>query len=93
MKKTITGALAALALLAGMNAALADDAGQYAAKTVWVDGKGQGSMADKASKSHAEMAKQGWKFQDLDIYTEDGDMKGLFVTYVREAAPAPATAP
>jgi len=93
MKKTITGALAALALLAGMNAALADDAGPYAAKTVWIDGKGQGSMADKASKSHAEMAKEGWKFQDMDVYTEDGDMKGLFVTYIREAAPAPSASP
>jgi hypothetical protein len=93
MKKTITGTLAALALLAGMNTAVADDAGQFAAKTVWVDGKGQGSMADKASKSHAEMAKQGWKFQDLDVYIEDGDMKGLFVTYVREAAPAPPASP
>ena len=58
--------------------------GQYAAKTVWVDGSGQSSMADKASKKHAEMAKDGWKFQGLDVYTEDGDMKGLFVTYVRE---------
>ena len=50
-------------------------------------------MAEKATKKHAEMAKQGWKFQDLDVYTEDGDMKGLFITYVREPAPAPSAAP
>lgn len=89
MKKLITATLVALAMSAGMNTALADD-GQYAAKTVWVNGKGQGSMADKATKQHAEMAEQGWKFAGLDVYVEDGDMKGLFVTYVREPVPAPA---
>jgi hypothetical protein len=93
MNRLNIGALGVLALLTWTNAALADTAGQYAAKTVWVDGKGQGSMADKASKSHAEMARDGWKFQDLDVYIEDGDMKGLFVTYVREAATAPPAAP
>lgn len=93
MNKTITGTFAALALVAGMNVALAADASQSAAKTIWVDGSGQSSMADKASKKHAEMAKDGWKFQDLDVYTEDGDMKGLFVTYIREAAAAPSAAP
>jgi len=93
MNRMIIGAFAVLTLFTGTNAALADDAGQYAAKTVWIDGKGQGSMADKASKSHAAMAKDGWKFQDMDVYTEDGDMKGLFVTYVREAAPAPSSSP
>jgi trehalose-6-phosphate synthase len=93
MNKTITGMFAALTLLAGMSTALAADADQYAAKTVWVDGSGQSSMADKASKKHAEMAKDGWKFQSLDVYTEDGDMKGLFVTYSREPIPAPAPAP
>ena len=41
----------------------------------WVDGKGQKSMADKANKMHAEMASQGWRFEGLDVYTEDGDMK------------------
>lgn len=93
MNRLITSTFAALTLVAGMNTALADDAGQYAAKTVWVDGSGQSSMADKVSKKHAEMVKEGWKFQDLDVYTEDGDMKGLFVTYVREPVAAPVAAP
>lgn len=88
MKKLITGTLVALAMSTGMNTALADD-GQYAAKTVWVNGKGQGSMADKVTKQHEEMAKQGWKFASLDVYVEDGDMKGFFATYVREPVPAP----
>ena len=83
MKILAIGTLAALAMLAGINpASAADDKDASATvKTVWVEGKGQGSMADKA--------KQGWKFMDLDIYVEDGDMKGFFVTYVREPAPTP----
>ncbi len=88
MKKLITAAVAALAMSAGMGTAFADEA-----QTVWLDGKGQGSMAKDATKMHVEMAKQGWKFQDLEVYTEDGDMKGIFITYVRAAAPAPSAAP
>lgn len=92
MNSLITGSVAALAMLVGMSTALADD-GQYAAKTVWVNGKGQGSMADKATETHADMAKDGWKFKSLDVYVEDGDMKGMFVTYVREPAAAPSATP
>lgn len=88
MKKLITAAVAVLTMSVAMSPALAADA-----QTVWVDGKGQSSMAKDATKMHAEMAKQGWKFQDLEVYTEDGDMKGLFITYVRDAAPAPSAAP
>jgi hypothetical protein len=29
------------------------------------------------------MEGKGWKFGTLAIYTEDGDMQGAFVTYVR----------
>jgi hypothetical protein len=89
MKKLIIGTFVALGMFSGMNAALAEDS-QATAMTIWVDGKGQSSMAKEATKQHAEMAKQGWKFQDLDVYVEDGDMKGMFVTYVRDPAPAPA---
>lgn len=92
MKKMITGTFLALSMLAGMHAASAADS-QATAITVWVDGKGQGSMANEATEKHAEMAKEGWKFQDLDVYVEDGDMKGMFVSYVRDAPPAPAPKP
>jgi maltose-binding protein MalE len=92
MKKMITTTFLALSLLTGMAAASAEDS-QATAITVWVDGKGQKSMAEEATEKHAEMAKQGWKFQDLDVYVEDGDMKGMFVSYVRDAAPAPTPKP
>ena len=51
--------------------------------TVWVDGKGQSGFAEKVNKLHGEMEAKGLKFADMEIYTEDGDMQGAFVTYVR----------
>ena len=51
--------------------------------TIWVDGKGQSSFSQKLNKAHAEMEAKGWKFADLEIYIEDGDMQGAFATYVR----------
>lgn len=90
MKTLITGMLAALTLVVATSTVSAADSDANAtARTVWVDGKGQKSMADKANKMHAEMAAQGWRFEGMDVYTEDGDMKGLFITYVRDRAPAP----
>lgn len=89
MRNLITGTLAALTLTVAVSPSFAADDSTNA-MTVWVDGKGQKSMADKVNKTHAEMAAQGWRFEGLDVYTEDGDMKGMFVTYVRAAAPAPA---
>jgi maltose-binding protein MalE len=51
--------------------------------TVWVNGKGQTGYADKLNEQHAKMEAQGWKFAGMQLYTEDGDMQGAFVTYTR----------
>ena len=51
--------------------------------TVWIDGKGYKGFAEKLNKMHGVMEAQGWKFGDSEIYTENGDMQGAFVTYVR----------
>jgi hypothetical protein len=51
--------------------------------TVWVDGQGQKTFAEKVNKMHADMGGKGWKFGHIAVYTEDGDMQGAFVTYVR----------
>lgn len=59
------------------------DASAAKTRTVWVDGKGQKGMADKVNKLHAQMNAEGWAFADLEVYEENGDMEGLFVTYVR----------
>lgn len=54
--------------------------------TIYVDAK-WGSRTTKAAvtltESHSQFAKQGYRLQDVDLYTEDGDLKGFFVTYTR----------
>ena len=90
MKAFLAAAVATLSLASGL--ALAEDKAPATIKTMWLDGKGQSSMADKLNKMHADMAAKGWKFASLEVYTEDGDMQGLFVTYVRDAAVAAAPA-
>ena len=45
---------------------------------------------DKAAKNvterHAEMALKGWRFVDMEVYTENGDLEGFYLSYVRDAA-------
>jgi len=85
-QKSVTLAIALLAL--GSAPAFAADQDEAATQakvtTVFVDGHGQSSFADKVNKTHAEMAAKGWKFASLDVYTENGDMQGAFVTYTRD---------
>ena len=38
--------------------------------------------ADKINEMHAQHFEQGWMFADLEIYTENGDLQGYFITYV-----------
>lgn len=57
------------------------------ATTVFVDASfgGRKNGAAKAlSAKHAEMEAQGWRFGHLAVYTENGDLVGFFVTYLRE---------
>jgi hypothetical protein len=87
MKILATAAMLALTTLplAATPAVAADDAGASAkVMTIFVDGHGQTSFADKVNKVHAEQAAKGWEFADLEIYTENGDMKGAFITYKRD---------
>jgi hypothetical protein len=56
------------------------------ATTVFVDASfgGRKNAAAKAlSSKHAEMEAHGWRFEHLAVYTENGDLVGFFVTYVR----------
>jgi hypothetical protein len=56
------------------------------ASTVFVpdkSGSRQKGSAKKLSETHRTAQEQGWDFKDLDIYIEDGDLQGFFVTYVR----------
>ena len=88
MKKAtmLTTVLAGLLATAGLFAVTSHAKDEVAVAqnttTVWIDGKGQQGFSEKLNKMHAQMEAKGWKFGDMEIYTEDGDMKGAFVTYV-----------
>lgn len=56
------------------------------ATTVFVNtvlGSRTGGSARRLNESHAEMEAKGWRFLDLDTYSENGDLVGFFVTYVK----------
>lgn len=56
------------------------------ATTVFVDanfGARKSSAAKALSRKHEEMEAQGWRFAHLAPYTENGDLVGFFVTYLR----------
>lgn len=40
--------------------------------------------AESLSETHRTAQSQGWDFHDMEIYIEDGDLQGFFVTYTRE---------
>jgi len=59
---------------------------EFQASTVFVSDKSgsrQKGSAEKLTEMHRTAEKQGWDFSDLEIYIEDGDLQGFFVTYVR----------
>jgi hypothetical protein len=56
-------------------------------KTVFMDvgmlGK-KGRVAKRMTKQHQEYAKEGWTVANVAVYTENGDLEGFFVTYVKQ---------
>lgn len=57
------------------------------ASTVFVadkTGSRHKGTAEKISKTHKTAESQGWDFDDLEIYIENGDLQGFFITYTRE---------
>ncbi|MFQ5994410.1 MAG: hypothetical protein ACE5K1_04900 [Acidiferrobacterales bacterium] len=55
-------------------------------KTVFVDISALGrrnKAAKKMTKMHAEFARQGWTVIDVSVYSENDDLEGFFVTYVK----------
>lgn len=71
-----------------------DDAGtpgpagcpELQASTIFVpdkSGSRQKGSAKKLTETHRTAEAQGWEFSDLEIYIEDGDLQGFFVTYIR----------
>ena len=50
---------------------------QLQANTVFVSDKGQKGSAGKLTESHQNAESQGWNFDEMSLYTEDGDLKGF----------------
>jgi hypothetical protein len=65
--------------------------------TVFVNKGSAGAVTKEINKVHAKMEAEGWVYRDMGVYTEDGDLEGIFVTYVKPhppmTPPAPAAAP
>lgn len=56
------------------------------ASTVFVPdktGSRQKGSAKKITDSHKNAESQGWNFDEMSIYIEDGDLQGFFITYTR----------
>jgi len=57
------------------------------ASTIFIPDKAgnrQKGSAGKLTESHRNAEKQGWNFDEMSVYIEDGDLQGFFVTYTRE---------
>ena len=56
--------------------------------TVFQDVSGMGRKdraAKNMTKRHSEMAEDGWQFADMEVYTENGDLEGFYLSYTRKA--------
>lgn len=56
-------------------------------KTVFVDVSVLGKKdraASRMTKQHEKFAKEGWTVANVAVYTENGDLEGFFVTYVKQ---------
>lgn len=56
-------------------------------KTVFVDVSAMGKKdraAKRMTKQHEKYAMEGWTVANVAVYTENGDLEGFFVTYVKQ---------
>jgi hypothetical protein len=92
MKASIIG-LAALALFSTTvqakekeEAEKPKQCSEIIAHTIFVadkSGSRQKGSAEALSATHDNAESQGWNFADLEVYIEDGDLQGFFVTYTK----------
>lgn len=47
-------------------------------------------LASNITDLHREMNEKGWRFVDMEIYVENADIEGAFLTYSR-TVPCPGT--
>jgi hypothetical protein len=51
--------------------------------TVYVEAHGGKAITKDVNALHARMEAEGWKFASLVLHTENGDTKGVWVTYTK----------
>jgi hypothetical protein len=42
--------------------------------------------ASNITRRHADMAQHGWRFVDMEVYTENSDIEGFYLSYTRAVA-------
>ena len=43
--------------------------------------------ADNMTEMHQDMAKKGFEFASMEIYDENGDLQGFYLTYTKDSTP------
>jgi hypothetical protein len=59
------------------------------ASTIFISdktGSRQKGSAEQLSDMHKQVQAQGWSYEDMEIYIEDGDLQGFFVTYTKKSS-------
>jgi hypothetical protein len=51
--------------------------------TVYVEAHSGSTITKEVNGMHARMEAEGWRFASLVVHTENGDTKGVWVTYTK----------
>jgi len=63
----------------------AADSPSPAAVTVFISkGMGGSGLANALNKEHVQWYEKGYTFVAMDSYIEDGDLQGMWVTYIKK---------
>jgi len=82
----VCGSLVAGWLFAGESTEKQADLNIQETKTVFMDVASMNrrkGAAKNLTKLYAKEAEQGWRVIDLELYIEDNDLEGFFVTFAR----------
>ena len=94
-EKTLIGVLVGLLLgvvlaqSSPLSAQTAEQTHCQEAKTVFRDSSRfsrRGNAARNMNEVHSEYTREGWRFEDMEVYVENGDLEGFFLTYSRDIA-------
>lgn len=58
-------------------------------RTLFVEKGSAEKLVSVLNVLHARMEAEGWTYQDMGVYIEDGDLEGIFVTYLKLPPPTP----